>query len=159
MAGNGQSLVAWQSNSSTITMAIYQLNGTLVSKSNTISSNWLQGVAADAVGNFAVLYGGNAAQSSVEPPTVQRYKSSGAANGSAIIVASPNLVDYQSAIGMDGNGNFTVGWNDSVYSRGHGGIFTNTVYFQRYTSAGRTSGSPVIVVQNTTHGLGLDSLA
>src|SRR5262249_29526150 len=33
MAGNGQSLVAWQSNTSTITMAIYQLNGTLVSKS------------------------------------------------------------------------------------------------------------------------------
>jgi sugar lactone lactonase YvrE len=158
MGGNGQFVVAWQSNSSTISMAIYQLNGTLISKSNTISSNWLQGAAADALGNFAVLYGGNAAKSIVQPPTVQRYKSTGAANGSAITVASPSLVNYQSAIGMDGNGNFTVSWNDVFVSRGHG-TSTSTVYFQRYTSAGKASGSPVIVVQSSTHLLGLDSLA
>jgi hypothetical protein len=147
MAGNGQFVVAWQ-NGSVISMAIYQLNGSLVSNSNTINSNWLQGVAADSVGNFAVLYGGKKNRLGVEQPTVQRYTKSGATNGNAIIVASFGLLNYDSAIAMDGNGNFTVSW-DSV----------SAVSFQRYTSAGRTNGSPVSVAQSSTQTLVLHSLA
>jgi hypothetical protein len=151
MADNGRFVVAWQSNSSTIAMAIYQLNGTLISNSNTISSNWLQGVAADAVGDFAVLYGGKTNRYTVEQPTVQRYTMSGAVNGNAIIVASPRLINYDSAIGMDGNGNFTVSWDDV-----NNGAY---VYFQRYTSAGRMNGSPVIVAQSGSQTVVLRSLA
>ena len=150
MAGNGQFVVAWQ-NGSSISMAIYQPSGALISNSNTISSNWLQGIAADAVGDFVLLYGGKADRWGVEQPTVQRYKPTGATNGSAITVASPRLGNYDSAIGMDGNGNFTVSWDDS-----NNGSY---VYFQRYTSAGKTNGSPVIVAQSSTETLTLRSLA
>jgi sugar lactone lactonase YvrE len=141
MAGNGQFVVAWQNGSSTISMAIYQLNGTFISKSNTISSNWLQGIAADSVGNFAVLYGGKADRWTVEQPTVQRYTKTGAVNGNGISIATPRLVGYNSGIGMDGNGNFTVSWDDV-----NNGAF---VYFQRYTSAGKPTGSQVTVAQSS----------
>jgi hypothetical protein len=151
MAGNGQFVVAWQQGSSTISMAVYQPNGTLISNSNTISSNQLQGVAADAAGDFAVLYAGKADRWRVAQPTVQRYKPSGAANGSAITAASPRLLNYDSAIAMDGSGNFTVSWDD--YNNG------GSVNFQRYTSAGRANGSPVVVAQSSTETLTLRSLA
>jgi hypothetical protein len=151
MAGNGQFVVAWQSGSSTISMAVYQLDGTLISNSNTISSNQLQGVAADSAGDFAVLYGGKKDRYGVEQPTVQRYTKSGAANGPAISVATPRLLNYDTAIGMDGNGNFTVSWDDA--NNGH------FVYFQRYTSAGKPNGSTVTVAQSSSETLALRSLA
>jgi hypothetical protein len=150
MAGNGQFVVAWQ-NGSSISMAIYQLNGTLISNSNTISSSWLQGVAADSVGNFAVLYGGKKDHYTASEPMVQRYTKTGAVNGNAITVASPRLINYDSAIAMDGNGNFTVSWTDANNGSG--------VYFQRYTAAGKTSGSTVTVAQSSSQTQLLRSLA
>src|SRR5262249_41215868 len=107
------------------------------------------------VGNFAVLYGGGTNSLGVEQPTVQRYKSTGAANGSAITVASPSLINYDSGIGMDGNGHFTVSWNDMISKRGNGPGNGAFVYFQRYTSAGKANGSAVTVAQ----GAGFRSLA
>ncbi|HZU36402.1 MAG TPA: hypothetical protein VFA18_10865, partial [Gemmataceae bacterium] len=153
MAGNGQFVVAWQ-NGAAIDMATYQLNGTLISKPSPISTsavNSLQGVAADGVGNFAVLYAGKADRWNVPQATVQRYTAAGKLNGSAITVASPRLLGYDGAIGMDGNGNFTVSWDDSNNG--------NFVYFQRYTAAGKPNGSQVTVAQNSTQTLVLRSLA
>ncbi len=150
MAGNGQFIVAWQ-NGSSISMAIYKLNGTPISNTNTIGSKWLQGIAADSVGNFAVLYGGKANRFGVVQPTVQRYTSAGATNGGAITVAAPRLVNYDSAIGMDQYGNFTVAWDDA--NDGY------AVHFQRYTAAGKTTGSLVTVAQSSSQTLTLRSLA
>jgi hypothetical protein len=154
MAGNGQFVVAW-GNGSGISMAVYQLNGSLLSSPSITGNSWFQGVAADAVGNFAVLYGGKTNSLGVEQPTVQRYKSTGAVNGSPIIVSSPSVINYSSGIGMDGNGNFTVSWDDYILKRGNGSNNGSYVYFQRYTSAGKAIGSAVTVAQ----GAGFHSLA
>ncbi len=143
MAGNGQFAVAWQ-NGSSIEMVLYNANGTPLTGTMSLSSNALDGIATDAVGDVAVLYAGKADRYGVPQPMVQRYKPTGAANGSAIAVAGPRLANYDCAIGMDGNGNFTVVWDD--YTNG-----TGSVYAQRYTAAGKTNGSPITVAQQTSN--------
>src|SRR5262245_1683454 len=107
MASNGQFVVAWQ-NGSSLALAIYQLNGTLIATPSPISLNFsnspyattghLLGVAADAVGDFAVLYAGKGDRWTVPQPTVQRYTKSGSANGNAITVATPRLSNYDAAM-------------------------------------------------------------
>src|SRR5262249_17303914 len=157
MAGNGQFVVAWQ-NGSSISIQSYNLDGTPATGTIALSSNALDGIATDSVGNFAVLYGGKADRWTAQTVMVQRYKSSGAANANAITVASPQLLNHDAGIAMDGNGNFTVGWDDAVYSR-NTGIMTNSVSAQRYTTAGKVNGTLITVAQSGTQTLTFRSLA
>jgi hypothetical protein len=143
MAGNGQFAVAWQ-NGSSINMQMFRVDGTPITGIMSLQSNALDGIATDAVGDVALLYGGKTDRYGAENVMVQRYKPTGAANGNAITVASPRLLDHDSGIAMDASGNFTVGWDD--YTNG-----TGYVYAQRYTSAGKANGSPSIVDQQTSN--------
>jgi hypothetical protein len=77
---------------------------------------------------------------STETWYVQQYNALGQSQGRSISVVHPNLINGQGSVGIDGNGNFVVAWDD--YSNG------NIISAQRYSSSGRAVGARIQV--NTT---------
>jgi hypothetical protein len=147
-AGNGRFLVAWRGTQG-INAQAFLADGTPVGSPATVlafnanTRGGLGGAAADATGDFVVVYDVSTYSKSRgwSTPTLkaQRYTPSGSANGSAITVASPNLVNGSVVVGMAGPGNFVVAWDDVVGNRGGGS--SPYVYAQQYTASGSKSGS------------------
>ena len=72
-----------------------------------------------------------------------RHTSSGAANGSAIKVATPTLINGLQSVAMDGAGKFTVVWDDNASG-------TSFVYAQRFKASGQKNGSLITVASLTS---------
>jgi hypothetical protein len=160
MAGNGRFAVIWQSYDNTLGVdsifaKAYTLDGTAASAtmpvvvgSSTVAV-WPLGAAADATGNFAVLYATETHSKNWgwSGPTfkVQRCTATGAANGGAISVVSPSLINGNASFGMAGAGNFVVVWDDV----NHGASY---VYAQQFTAAGHSSGKQITVASGGTTG-------
>jgi hypothetical protein len=152
MAGNGDFAVVWQSpggGGNATFVRTYQPDGTptsattpVVPVSQTVTT-WPMGVAADAVGNFAVLCGTSTYKRSGPTYQVQRYTATGTATGSAISVVSPTLINGAVSIGMAGPGNFVVAWDDIIGNRGGG--TTSVIDAQLYAANGHSSGRPITV--------------
>src|SRR5262249_22473858 len=134
MAGNGRFMVAWSSHGSVYARE-YLTDGSAVGGQITViaattngDSAFLYGLAADAIGDFVVLYwllaGPSASiddrfnfvwSDSLRPTiTAQRYTSTGSTAGDAITVVSPNLINGLASVAMDGTGNFVVVWDDTA---------------------------------------------
>ena len=78
---------------------------------------------------------------------VQRYSSSGAAEGRPISVAKTTGGDFFASIAMDATGDFVVDW-DNVTGTSPNWVYT--INAQRYSSAGKAVGSAIQVNQDTT---------
>lgn len=150
MADNGRFVVAWSSpnasGGNSAQAAVYQANGTLASGPITVASAtskdnyFVNSVAADADGDFVVLYT-RASQSSfftTRTLLAQRYTASGSASGKAITIVSPNLINGVKSVAMADAGNFVVAWDDTASN-------VHYVYAQRYDAAGRKAGSRITV--------------
>jgi hypothetical protein len=134
---------------------VFQSNGTLSGGPATVvaagskTTGYLWDVAADATGNFAVLYGMSTYSSTWgwSSPSIrfQRYTSAGAASGSAVTVATPSIGSQTPGLAMDGAGNMTVVWNDFTADSGRFGTYTFYINAQRYTAAGKANGSRITV--------------
>jgi hypothetical protein len=79
----------------------------------------------------------------------QRYTASGAANGNAITVATPTLVNGFQGVAMAGAGNFVVTWDD-ISNRG-----PNNVFAKQYTASGKSTGGQITVATGDALGLTL----
>jgi hypothetical protein len=149
MAGNGQFVVTWTS-AQGIKEQVFNSQGTPIGSTGTVlafdsnTTGSLDGVAADANGKFVVLYNvrtyrKNFGWSSTHTLTAQLYTASGVANGKAITVANPGLVNGSQGVAMAGAGNFVVVWNDG------------STYAQQYTSSGSKSGGQILVGSGDTN--------
>jgi hypothetical protein len=155
MAGNGRFMVDWGGFDAagvgqSVHAQVYQANGQAVGgpitvlAGNASTTGGLGGIGADATGNFVVAYNvetklhGGGGWSG---PTVkaQRYTASGSANGNAVTVATPGLVNGIQSVAMDGAGNFVVVWDDSGSS----------VLAQRFKATGQKNGSVMTVASET----------
>jgi hypothetical protein len=156
MAGNGQFLVAWTGPQGINAQAFDAHNAAVGSTATVLAFNAtttgeLSGVAADATGDFVALYNVETKKgSNWSSPTVyaQRYTSLGAATGSAIKVAAPNLINGHQSVAMAGAGNFVVAWDDIPP---HYSGVSGYVYAQQYTASGRTAGSRITVVDGARY--------
>ena len=116
MADNGRFVVAWSTYQASIgsysSMArVYNATGTPATAAITVAagsrsfSNYMSGVATDAVGNFAVLYENvkiSGLATGAKNLKVQRFTSVGSATGKAVDVQTPSLINGQASIAMDG---------------------------------------------------------
>jgi len=113
---------------------------------NASATGGLGGVAADTAGDFVIVYNAETKSKnwgwSTPVVTAQRYTSTGVANGSAIKVATPSLVNGLNSVAMDGAGNFVVVWDDVSNSA----LF---VYAQRFKASGQKNGSAIAVMPGT----------
>jgi hypothetical protein len=150
MAGNGRFTVAWHSFATvrgatvqSVQARSFAADGSAAGGIITInapngataSGAWLNGIAADSTGNFAIAYGYYKNGTQIY---VQRYTSAGAANGKAIFVASPSSMTSRTSIAMDGSGKFVVVWDDGA------------TFGQRFTASGAKTGSQIVVASSNS---------
>ena len=156
MAGNGEFMVAWNGPNG-IQAQVYSIDGMPVGSTSTVlafnskTTGDVSGVAADATGDFVVVYSAaTLGRFGPSTPTVyaQRYTASGAKNGREIKVATPQLSTEFRGVAMDGAGDFVVAWNDAVSGRQT--TSTTYLYAQEYTASGSKLGSQIIVASSTT---------
>jgi len=152
MASNGSQFVVGWTSAQGIKAQVFNSQGTAVGGTATVlafdtkTTGSLDAVAADAAGNFVILYNVRTYSktfgwSSTHTVKAQLYNSSGSARGNAITVASPGLVNGSQGLAMAGGGNFVVVWNDMTGNRGRQGQASN-IYAQEYTASGSKSGQP-----------------
>lgn len=151
MADNGRFAVAWDTrNSSTTNNVVYArayaadgtpLSGAVqVTPISSTARNNATGIAMDADGDFAVLYKGEKKSGPFWNAGLigfQRYTALGQAAGNNTQVVDAVLVNGHASIAMADTGGFVVVWDEA-----DGGHF---VYAQRYTSAGKKTGSQITV--------------
>jgi len=163
MSGDGSRIVvAWSSynaitRSSSTSYRVYSGAGAavtgavLIGGGTATTSMSLDGVATGATGNSVVLYRTSTFNKSFgwSGPALkaQRYTANGSANGGAISVASPNLINGAASVAMDGAGNFVAVWDDTT-SKG----VSTVVNFQRYDTAGRKAGGLITVASGGLDG-------
>jgi hypothetical protein len=148
VAGNGRFVVSWltrnaQTGNDTVLARVYQPSGAAATGVFTVAAaaknttHMVTGAAADADGDFVVLYSSRGTQPLAQPTwalKAQRYSAAGSAVGKVINVVTPNLIDLGRSVGMDGAGNFVVVWQEVGAS-----------YAQRYTSGGQAAGAQITV--------------
>lgn len=138
-AGNGKFAVAWTSNG-TASVRVFDANGTALTGDITVASgsasttNYVPSIAADATGNFVVLYFQETMKGNFPSRYyyAQRYNAAGQAQGNAIKVATLTLINGGASVAMSSTGTFVVAWADA------GGIFA-----QRYNAAGKAQGAKI----------------
>ena len=113
----------------------------------TINPNATQSIAADANGNFVVVWVSNLQDGSAYGIYAQRYGADGTAQGAEFLVnATTTDNQINPAVAMDGAGNFVVTWSSNLQDgSGYG------VYAQRYNAVGAAQG-PEFLVSTTTVG-------
>jgi hypothetical protein len=133
MAGNGRFAVAWRGSNGGF-VQVYDLNGTPAAGPVTLVGA-VEGAAADAQGDFVLLYDHVTASKSGKSTAtlqVQRLTAGGVTNGSAISVATAGQ-SGNSSVGMDRAGNFVVAWDYAG------------VQAQRFNASGSKVGSQITV--------------
>jgi hypothetical protein len=128
-----------------------------VAASNSRTTVFAAGVAADAAGDFVVVnrVTTTSRTSATQTNTAQRITPSGSLNGSAINVANFSLINGVTSVAMDGTGNFVVVWDD-VVTKGFGKNTTSNsdVFAQRYTASGAVNGGRMTVATGNTNNSG-----
>jgi hypothetical protein len=152
MAGNGSFVVAWTDGGSVFAQR-YNAAGTpqgsqfAVFSQTRKNSGVGMGIAADAGGNFAVLYATSPALSGPKARSivVQRYSATGAAQGKAIDAADITLINGGATLAMSPGGSFVVTWGDVDLN-------LNTqedIFAQRFSSTGSTVGGRMQVTSGS----------
>jgi hypothetical protein len=113
----------------------------------TIGSQTYPAVAADADGDFVVVWRSTGQDLSLDGVFGQRYTSAGAAVGTEFQVNTFTAGNQRHpAVSSDADGNFAVVWESLLFQDGsNAGIFG-----QRYTSAGTAIGTEFLVNTYTT---------
>jgi hypothetical protein len=144
---SGDFAVAWDGGGQ-VRARVFSLSGaphTGQFQVSTKATSFVTGIAMDTAGDFSVLYGGPGS-SSAPIWYFQRYSLAGQAQGSAVKVAAPTLINGPSSIAMDGNGNMVVTWDDNTSSN------SLDVFAQRYDASSRKLGG-TLTVNTTTAGI------
>ncbi len=146
--GTGDAIVAWQSLSQYgVFFQRYSSTGTplgdeTVASENTLPTEFLGGIAADAVGNFVMAW---TAESGGAPRVfARRFNSSGVGQGNEFRVDTSNNGAQYPTVAMAPDGDFVVTW----YGTGTDDM-TYGVYARRYSPAGASLGTAFRVNQTT----------
>jgi len=124
----------------------FQVNTYTTSNQNTAPGGGSHLVAADASGNFVIVWGSRYQDGSTDGIFGQRYDSAGAPQGGEFRVNSYTTSSQRRpSVASDANGNFVVVWS----SYGQDGSGTG-VFGQRYDSAGAPQGGEFQVNSFTT---------
>ncbi|MBX9580434.1 MAG: hypothetical protein K2X87_09010 [Gemmataceae bacterium] len=123
----------------------------------TTGTQWFPSVAADATGNFVVVWSSYPGQDgSDEGIYAQRYSAAGVPQGSEFRVNTYTTGrQYSPTVAMDADGDFVVAWSSSPGSAGssYGQDGSSSgVYAQRYSAAGAAQGAEFRVNTYTTGG-------
>lgn len=96
---------------------VYNADGTARTGELTVATGSAQpeDVGMDATGNFVVAYHVNLTTSIKF--YAQRYSATGAAQGKTITLGSTDAYNQEATVGVDGAGNFVVGWKGSATVR------------------------------------------
>jgi hypothetical protein len=109
----------------------------------TAGNQYLDDIAMDAAGNFAVSYS-SALDGSGDGVYVRRFDAAGNPLSGEVRANTTTTNDQNwSSVAMDPNGNYVVAWRSNLQDGGSGGI-----YAQRYNAAGVAQGAEFRV--NTT---------
>ena len=109
-------------------------------------SQFAQGLAVDADGDFVVTWRSNGQDGSGYGVYAQRYNAAGVAQGGEFQVNTYTTNDqFRSAVAMDADGDFVVTWESDGQDSSFYGI-----YAQRYNAAGIAQGSEFRVNTFTT---------
>jgi uncharacterized delta-60 repeat protein len=102
------------------------------------TANYVAAIAMDAAGDSVIMYHQVVQKGFSETHSwyAQRYSAAGQAQGKAIKVATPGLINGAAGVAMDAQANFVVAWDDGQ------------IYAQRYSARGAAVGSRITV--NTT---------
>ena len=156
VAGTGDFIVTWEANGIdgdgfAVLARRYNSAGTALNNDfqvNTFTTGSQQNpaVAADATGNFVVVWGSASVQDgSREGVYLRRYSASGAAiNGETQVNQFTLNIQGKPAIAMDGNGDFVVAWQ-SNYQDGDG----YAIYARKYNASGTPLTGEFLVNQST----------
>jgi hypothetical protein len=148
MDGSGDFAVAWDSGGQ-VWARVFSLSGAARTgqfQVSTKATSFVTGIAMDTAGDFSVLYGGPSPSINAPIWYFQRYNLAGQAQGAAVKVVAPTLIDGTSSIAMDGSGNLVVTWDDATSSN------SLDVFAQRYSATGKKLGS-TFTVNTTTAGI------
>jgi autotransporter-associated beta strand protein len=121
----------------------------------TTSSQSLPAMAADADGNFVVVWSSSNQDGSLSGVYAQRFDATGVALGAEFKVNTyTTSTQSNAAVAMDADGNFVVTWDSS----GQDGNSTG-VYGQRYDAAGVAQGAEFLVNTYTVSAQSYSSVA
>ncbi|MCA9159301.1 MAG: cadherin domain-containing protein, partial [Planctomycetales bacterium] len=123
------------------------LVNTTTSNVQSITSNVAQAIAADASGNYVVVWGSNAQDGDLYGIFAQRFNADGVPQGTEFQINS-TTTDQQltPTVAMDRTGNFVVTWMSNLQDGDSYGI-----YAQRYNAAGVAQGSEFLVNSTTVN--------
>lgn len=155
--GDGDFVVAWQAmdadgSDNAVFFRRYSKDGVALSgdvqvNTYTIGSQQRPAIAADAVGNFVVVWGSASAQDgSREGVYARRFDMNGQPLSGEFRINQFTLdIQGNPSVAMDGDGDFVVTW-ESNYQDGDG----YAIYARRYNNAGQPTGNEFQVNSITT---------
>ena len=120
-----------------------------------IQPNVAQAVAADANGNYVIVWASNLQDGSLYGVYAQRFNAQGVAQGAEFLVNSITADNQiNPAVAMDDAGNFVVTWASNLQDGdGYG------VYAQRFNAAGVAQGAEFLVNTTTAGGQSTPAIA
>jgi hypothetical protein len=122
----------------------------------TIDDQSYPAVAADADGDFVVVWHSDGQDGSLQGVFGQRYTSAGAAVGTEFQVNTFTAANQRFPdVAADADGNFVATWESTFFQDGNGA----GVFGQRYTNAGTAVGAEFQVNTYTTSGQNLPAVA
>ncbi|HUQ71611.1 MAG TPA: cadherin domain-containing protein [Planctomycetaceae bacterium] len=120
----------------------FRVNTTTLGSQHT-DPNAHQAVAADADGDFVVVWTQGSSSSGIFDVYAQRYNAAGVAQGAEFLVNTTTLQPQLDAnVAMDADGDFVVTWTSD---------YGQDIYAQRYNAAGLAQGGEFLVNTYTTN--------
>jgi Ca2+-binding RTX toxin-like protein len=120
----------------------------------TAGNQFARSVAADAQGNFVVVWESVDSLTSIKSVRGRRFNAAGTALGNDFAISSNTTRDQeQPEVAMDAEGNFVVIWQDVVGNF----VGDNVLLARRYNAAGIADGSPFDVSPPSANGYFYDA--